>query len=381
MYSHIDGRLDVSNSIVSGNVALNPTSGQGGALCGTAALVDLTYCTLVGNRATVGSSLVCVASGGKGGQVSVNSCILWDEGDTVFVGDNALLQIDYSTVREGWHGSTNSAADPRFVQMGYWDDGATPGDPADDTWFDGDYHLLWDSPCIEGGDPLLIPEAGETDLDGQPRLSGEIVDMGVYEVHNQPPVAVVGPWTTGFTLDGKAGALTLNAGDSYDPEGLPLVYQWYLDGELVSREVTFTTRLPMGSHPFKLIVSDSVGVSASVEGVAEIVKPVDTIATVSPSTITHRGTGSPITVSIVLPLGSRLSDFPPFEKLLLYPGGIEADHQIAFAWLGSKVLVVAKFDRAKFFEVAPTYGEVNVRVIGRLRDGSFFGSSNIVTLR
>jgi hypothetical protein len=265
--------------------------------------------------------------------------------------------------------------------MGYWDDGTTPKNLDDDTWFDGDYHLLWASPCLDGGDPMLIPAADATDLDGNPRLSGEYVDMGVYEVHNEPPVIKLGPWVTGFTLDGKTGELTLDAGDSYDPEGLVLAYQWRLDGELVSRDPTFTTTLSLGEHPFELLVSDSVGVSTLLEGVSRILVPVETIANVSPSTITHRGTGAPITVSIVLPAGSQVSSFPHDEKLLLYPGGIGADRQISFAWLGGKVLVVAKFDRAKFFEVTPTYGEVPVRVIGRLRNGSFFSGRDVVTLK
>ena len=381
LYCHTDGRLNVSNCIISGNTALESTGGRGGALFGLSALMDVTYCTLVGNRAAGGSSLACDTVGGSGGQIVVSSSILWDEGQEVIDCGAVQPEIKYCNVWGGWPGEGNIVADPCFVQMGYWDDGTTPKDADDDTWFDGDYHLLWGSPCLEGGDPMLIPDANATDFDGNPRLSGAVVDMGIYEVYNEPPVVTMGPWVTGFTLDGKSGTLTLDASESYDPEGLTLAYQWYLDGAPVSRDSVFTTTLPLGEHPFELVVSDSAGVPTWVEGVSEILEPVETTATVTPDPITNRRTIAPLTVSALLPEGYRASDFARSEKLLLYPGEIESDRQLAFGWVGGRVRVMGKFDRAKFFEVAPTYGEVPVRMIGRLNDGSFFDGRGTVTLK
>jgi len=45
----------------------------------------------------------------------------------------------------------------------------------------GDYHLQPLSPCIDAGDPSYVPQPGETDIDGQARLSGAAVDMGADE--------------------------------------------------------------------------------------------------------------------------------------------------------------------------------------------------------
>jgi len=76
----------------------------------------------------------------------------------------------------GWWlnwGSGNTDADPCFVESGYWD--------TNDVWIEGDYHLLPDSLCIDAGDPNYIPEPNETDLDGNPRVSGDAIDMGAYE--------------------------------------------------------------------------------------------------------------------------------------------------------------------------------------------------------
>jgi len=382
LYCHTDGLLDVANCIVSGNMASEASFGQGGAVYCTAARVNLLHCTLVGNRAATGRSIACdsLDHGGRG-EIRVDNSILWDGVGSIHNGDNSLLEIVYSDIEGGWPGVGNIAAEPRFVQMGYWDNGATAKDPDDDIWFEGDYHLQWNSPCIDKGDPRWVPEANATDLDGRPRLSGAAVDMGAYEMGNDPPVVEVGPWLTGFTLDGKTGDLTLDASGSYDPEGQTLSYRWYLDGSLVSRSARFTMELPLGSHVFELVVSDSVGVSTSLEVVGQILKPIETMMNVLPATIVHRGTTEPLTASILLPPGRGLPDFACVEKLLLYPGGIEATNQTGFVWLGGKVIVVAKFDRGKFFQAAPTYGDVKVEVVGRLNDGNFFSATGTITLQ
>jgi hypothetical protein len=89
----------------------------------------------------------------------------------VFVGN-------WSTLNSG---PGNIDADPRFVEPGYWDHNGTPHYIWDDSWVDGDYHLLPTSPCIDAGDPDYTTGPSETDLDGNPRLTGYAIDMGAYE--------------------------------------------------------------------------------------------------------------------------------------------------------------------------------------------------------
>ena len=44
-----------------------------------------------------------------------------------------------------------------------------------------DFHLSPGSPAIDAGDPAFVPDAGETDLDGAPRVNGPRVDAGADE--------------------------------------------------------------------------------------------------------------------------------------------------------------------------------------------------------
>ncbi len=72
------------------------------------------------------------------------------------------------------------------VLGGYWDDKGTPGDPSDDIWVNRDYHLQPDSLCINADDPTFVPDAGETDCDGEPRIRLGRVDIGADEAGSHP---------------------------------------------------------------------------------------------------------------------------------------------------------------------------------------------------
>jgi hypothetical protein len=49
-------------------------------------------------------------------------------------------------------------------------------------WMDGDYHLRWDSPCINAGDPNFSAVVIASDIDGEPRIMAGRVDIGCDEV-------------------------------------------------------------------------------------------------------------------------------------------------------------------------------------------------------
>ena len=102
----------------------------------------------------------------------LTNCILYANIDPGGMDESAQIyfgspDINYCCI-QGWTGGLggvgNIGADPCFV------------DPCS-----GDYHLLPNSLCIDSGDPVFVLQQGEVDIDGEPRVMGDCVDMGVDE--------------------------------------------------------------------------------------------------------------------------------------------------------------------------------------------------------
>jgi len=115
----------------------------------------------------------------------IRNCILWANVDDLRDANAVFSCIEDNDVGQG-----NIHHDPCFVDTGYWDPHETPGDPYDDFWINGDYHLKsqagrWDekegrwtkddvtSPCIDAGDPL-------SPIGEEPFPNGGRINMGAY---------------------------------------------------------------------------------------------------------------------------------------------------------------------------------------------------------
>ncbi len=202
--------ITITNCLFADNYS---SGGEGGGA------VYLEHCTAFFKLCTLSGN----AADGFGGGIfnrsdksnfTLQSCVLWNNSDIGGIDESAQVHsapakatINY-TCLQGWTGDFggigNIDADPCFVQPGYWDANGTPQDVNDDFWVDGDYHLLWDSPCIDAGDPNYVPEPNETDLDGKTRIINDRVDMGAYEYisHVQAYIRIV-PRTINLASSGK----------------------------------------------------------------------------------------------------------------------------------------------------------------------------------
>ncbi len=63
-----------------------------------------------------------------------------------------------------------------------WGSGNTDMEPMFVDYDNGDYHLHVCSPLVNAGDPTFTLTVGETDIDGDGRITGTTVDMGADEV-------------------------------------------------------------------------------------------------------------------------------------------------------------------------------------------------------
>ena len=169
----------------------NTAYDYGGALYGSGTTITFTNCLLSGNSAPQGGGAIYLGGGtstitnstfynnettGNGGGLfndnsnpSISNCIFSENtagvsGDQIYGGSPT---VDYSYVEGGWTGAGDNNLDVN--------------DPGLDN--DG-YHLEANSPCINAGDPNYIAEEDEKDIDGNPRVMAERVDMGADEYIN-----------------------------------------------------------------------------------------------------------------------------------------------------------------------------------------------------
>jgi len=180
----------IKNCLFSGNVSTADSDiAGGGAIMGWVTLANvydfefqIENCTFTGNQAVRGGAMAFIRST----DVSLRNNILWDnkasaEGDEVYINTwisfYGYFSVDYCDLQGGesgivrdlhcsvsW-GAGNIDTDPDFVDPCY-----------------GDYHLLSISPCVDSGDPCYVPDPCETDIDGQPRILYDRVDIGADEV-------------------------------------------------------------------------------------------------------------------------------------------------------------------------------------------------------
>lgn len=136
----------------------------GGGLRNALSTPEIVNCTISNNVAQSGSG-IRNSSNGSANPIDITNTILWGNYEEEIV-DLAGSQsiVSYSIVEGGWPGATNIDVEPMFV------DAAS-----------GDYHLQEGSPCIDAGDDTAIPAGVTTDMEGNDRIYGSAVDMGVYE--------------------------------------------------------------------------------------------------------------------------------------------------------------------------------------------------------
>lgn len=153
-------------------IAGNHSGENGGAMFVWNGHATMNNCTLADNTANDQGGGIFLFSH-LSGSATLKNCILWNPNEAEVQGKSMTVQ--YSNVEGGYTGTGNLNQNPRFVNAS-----------------DRDYHLLWDSPCIDSGDPAYIPQTAE-DIDEEPRIMGIRVDMGSDEV---------GPRQADFTRNG-----------------------------------------------------------------------------------------------------------------------------------------------------------------------------------
>lgn len=190
------GGLSSCNGIIDGCIIKDNVAGFGGGLRFCTGTIQ--NCEITCNTAThagggfyepYGSINNCTIAGntsynksGTGGGIyyyrggPITNCIFWsNEPEDIAISFDSTIDpiISYCNIEDGWRAGGNISVDPNFVNEA-----------------DGDYHLRWNSPCIDAG---FIVGTHTFDIDGEPRVMGSRIDIGADEV---------GPKQADFTRDG-----------------------------------------------------------------------------------------------------------------------------------------------------------------------------------
>lgn len=182
VYCH-GGDYTATNCLVVDNAATN----CGGGLYCSCDSLTLTNATLAGNSASFGPALACGSPRDRS-TVTMSNCTLWNGVDQIWNNNGSMLTLAWCDVQGGWEGEGNIDADPLFF------------DPDN-----GDYHLLWGSPCVDAADNTAVPpdefdldDDGDTDepcpfdLEGNLRF---IDDPGTEDTgHGEPPLVDMGAY-------------------------------------------------------------------------------------------------------------------------------------------------------------------------------------------
>jgi len=220
----IHNRYDSSPAITNCKFIGNTAKQDGGGIYNqTLSHPNVINCTFINNSGRAGGGIYNKSSNPKimnctfsknstnlynpGGAIcnyssspKILNCIIWDNQGTSpsEIYPTTLSTVSYCNVKGGYSGDGNINLDPLFV------------DPDAN-----DYHLQPDSPCIDAGDPCGI-YTDQTDIDGQPRVYGDFVDMGSDEAWPVDILTFINEavssqtlWGTGpgKSADGRLGAL------------------------------------------------------------------------------------------------------------------------------------------------------------------------------
>ncbi len=244
------GAIAVYNSSVTvlGNiiVANSATSDVGGG----AIYIDGALANAVVRSNTICANTAVSGVGGgiylAAGTAAVTNCILWQNTDDLFG-----CSTTYSNVTDinSDPGTGNISADPQFVQT---------SDPMLGHYF----HLNSASPCVNAGDPNYVPMPGETDIDGEARISSGRVDIGADELPDfSPPETTI---TGGPSQGSTACSLPVNfSWQGTDDTPIGITYSYRIDnsdwsGWSASNSVSFAS-LPDGPHTFEVKARDGSG--------------------------------------------------------------------------------------------------------------------------
>jgi len=240
IYSHNPGNPRIASCTISANAA---SGSAGGIYCYKSSNLTINNSILWANSAGYASAIL-VGNLGAATSVGLSYC------DIQGLDANVIADAGCTV---NW-GRGNIALDPHFVA------------PADLTG--ADYHLHKGSGCIDAGDPAFAAQPDETDIDGNPRIIGEKVDIGADEYLPPVPVAIeITPQALSLASNGNWLRCTIFSPDNYNISDIVL-------GSIVLNEILSPVQTNVDLLTREILVtfdrSQTLKMLSTAEGTAEL---------------------------------------------------------------------------------------------------------------
>ncbi len=186
---NLENQINLYGNLFCGNYA----SGRGGAILTMYGDPNIINNSIVNNRSTTGSGISIET--GSAPQI-INNIVAFNQlGHGIYCSGSQPYPIDvisndvYGNALGNYGGTLtdqtgtngNISIDPNLVNIGYWQDPNTPVNFDDDVFIGGNFHLFPVSACIDAADNNYLPAQLQTDIDGEERTFGEILDIGADE--------------------------------------------------------------------------------------------------------------------------------------------------------------------------------------------------------